>query len=58
MIQFGFLLQILNPKEHRDEVNAKVMKEMKQQMEGSQNIQMPFDMKEMAYGGFKVKVEG
>ncbi|HCM52515.1 TPA: DUF1428 domain-containing protein, partial [Candidatus Wolfebacteria bacterium] len=43
---------------HRDEVNAKVMKDMNNQMEGHKNILMPFDMKRMAYGGFQVEVEG
>lgn len=39
---------------HRDRVNAKVMKAM-QSMEMSEN-NMPFDMKRLAYGGFKVWV--
>jgi uncharacterized protein YbaA (DUF1428 family) len=38
---------------HRDRVNAKVMKEM-EQAPGFKD--MPFDMKRMAYGGFKVLV--
>jgi uncharacterized protein YbaA (DUF1428 family) len=41
---------------HRDKVNAKVMKDPRlgQGMEGKE---MPFDMKRMYYGGFKVLVE-
>ncbi len=45
-------------KEHRDEVNAKVMAEMHEQMKDQENMQMPFDMKRMAYGGFQVEVAG
>ena len=41
---------------HRDRVNAKVMKDprLAASMEGKP---MPFDMKRMAYGGFKVIVD-
>ncbi len=41
---------------HRNGVNAKVMKDprMAKMMEGKS---MPFDVKRMAYGGFKVVVE-
>ncbi len=47
---------VYNSKEHRDEVNAKVMKEMSEM--GDEDFQMPFDMKRMATGGFEVVVEG
>jgi uncharacterized protein YbaA (DUF1428 family) len=41
---------------HRDRVNAKVMKDPR--MNGlCDEKSMPFDMKRMAYGGFKVVVE-
>jgi uncharacterized protein YbaA (DUF1428 family) len=40
---------------HRDKVNAKVMKD-KRLGEGMPK-EMPFDMKRMAYGGFKTLVE-
>jgi uncharacterized protein YbaA (DUF1428 family) len=42
---------------HRDQVNKKVMAdpEIKKSME---NTPMPFDVKRMAYGGFKFLVEG
>ena len=41
---------------HRDRVNAKVMKEM--MASGGEPTDMPFDMRRMAYGGFKALVEG
>ena len=49
---------VFKSKEHRDEVNAKVMAEMDKQHEGDKDMSMPFDMKRMAYGGFQVEVEG
>ncbi len=55
-VWFSFI--IFKSKEHRDEVNAKVMEEMNSQMEEYKDIIIPFDMKRMAYGGFKVEVEG
>lgn len=55
-VWFSFI--VFKSKEHRDEVNAKVMEEMGKQMEGKQEMTMPFEMKRMAYGGFQVEVEG
>lgn len=55
-VWFSFI--VFKSKEHRDEVNAKVMEEMSKQMEGGKEMSMPFDMKKMAYGGFQVEVEG
>ena len=55
-VWFSFI--IFKSKEHRDEVNAKVMAEMSEQMKDMQDMQTPFDMKKMAYGGFEVEVEG
>ena len=43
-------------RKHRDEVNAKVMADPRIQSMGPEN--MPFDCKRMAYGGFKVIVQG
>lgn len=43
-------------KKHRDSVNAKVMKD-KRTHEMCDPANMPFDMKRMAYGGFKVLVK-
>lgn len=55
-VWFSFI--VFESKEHRDEVNAKVMEEMNEQMEKYKDMLMPFDMKRMAYGGFGVAVEG
>lgn len=55
-VWFSFI--IFKSKEHRDEVNAKVMAEMSEQMKDLVDMSMPFDMKKMAYGGFQVEVEG
>ena len=55
-VWFSFI--VFKSKEHRDEVNAKVMEDMSNQMEGTKDMSMPFDMKRMAYGGFTVEIEG
>ena len=55
-VWFSFI--VFKSKEHRDEVNAKVMEEMSKSMEGNKDMSIPFDMKRMAYGGFQVVVEG
>lgn len=55
-VWFSFI--VFKSKKHRDEVNAKVMAEMDEQMKDLKDFQMPFDMKRMAYGGFQVEVEG
>jgi uncharacterized protein YbaA (DUF1428 family) len=41
---------------HRDRVNAQVMKDPRMSPEQMKDA-MPFDMKRMAYGGFKVVVD-
>lgn len=41
---------------HRDQVNKKVMAQMHKEYKGKKMPPMPFDMKRMAYGGFKVIV--
>jgi uncharacterized protein YbaA (DUF1428 family) len=41
---------------HRDKVNAKVMKDPR--MGDMDPKSMPFDLKRMAYGGFKILVDG
>lgn len=43
---------IFKNKSHRNKVNAKVMKEMEKTMKDFDIKDMPFDMKEMLYGGF------
>ncbi len=45
---------VFKSRAHRDRVNAKVMKEMEEKMGDVK--EMPFDMKRMVYGGFKVLV--
>lgn len=55
-VWFSFI--VFKSREHRDEVNAKVMAEMDEQMKDFQDMQMPFDMARMAYGGFQAEVEG
>jgi len=52
-VWFSFI--VYNSREHRDEVNARVMEEMKERE--NQDMQMPFDMNRFAYGGFEVVVE-
>jgi uncharacterized protein YbaA (DUF1428 family) len=44
-------------RKHRDQVNAKVMKEMQEIYDKKKDTSMPFDMKKMAYAGFKVIVD-
>jgi len=46
---------VFKDRKHRDMVNAKVMRDPF--MKDAQPAQMPFDMKRMVYGGFKVLVE-
>ena len=45
---------VFKSRAHRDRVNSKVMKEMEKMGEPKD---MPFDMKRMVYGGFKVLVD-
>lgn len=56
-VVFAYIL--FNSRQHRDEVNVKVMKEMEAEMNKPENKNkpMPFDMKRTAYGGFNVIVE-
>lgn len=54
-VWFSFI--VFKSREHRDEVNTKMIREMTKQMEGMEKISMPFDAKRMAYGGFQVEVE-
>jgi uncharacterized protein YbaA (DUF1428 family) len=55
-VWFSFI--VFNSKEHRDEVNKKVMEEMSESFKDQNDFEMPTDMKKMAYGGFEVAVEG
>jgi uncharacterized protein YbaA (DUF1428 family) len=49
---------VYESKQHRDEVNTKVMDEMNEKYKDAKDFSMPFDMKRMARGGFSVEVEG
>ena len=53
-VVFSFI--VYKSKAHRDAVNKKVMKEMDAQMKDHPQ-KMPFDMRRMAYGGFKTIVQ-
>jgi uncharacterized protein YbaA (DUF1428 family) len=53
---FSFI--VYKSRAHRDEVNAKVMKDPDMNDPEWKDKPMPFDMKRAAYGGFKVIVEG
>jgi uncharacterized protein YbaA (DUF1428 family) len=55
-VWFSFI--VFNSKEHRDEVNKKVIAEMDESYADQGDFEMPNDMKKMAYGGFEVAVEG
>lgn len=55
-VWFSFI--VFNSKEHRDEVNKKVMEEMNELYKDKTDFEMPTDMKKMAYGGFEAVVEG
>jgi uncharacterized protein YbaA (DUF1428 family) len=54
-VWFSFI--VFESKAHRDEVNAKVMQAMGE-AEEYKDMLMPFDMKQLVYGGFQVEVEG
>lgn len=54
-VVFSFI--VYKSREHRDEVNAKVMQDPAMNDPKSKDKPMPFDMKRMAYGGFRVIVE-
>lgn len=55
-IWFSFI--VFRSKEHRDEVNKKVMAEMSEMPMTEAGFEMPADMTKMAYGGFEAVVEG
>jgi uncharacterized protein YbaA (DUF1428 family) len=55
-VWFSFI--VFKSKEHRDEVNKKVMEEMSESFKDQDDFEMPTEMKRMAYGGFEVAVEG
>ena len=55
-VWFSFI--VFESKQHRDEVNEKVMREMDETYADATDFVMPTDMTKMAYGGFEVAVEG
>lgn len=55
-VWFSFI--VFESRQHRDEVNAKVMQEMGEAYDVKSEFVSPFDMSKMAYGGFEVVVEG
>lgn len=55
-VWFSFI--VFESRQHRDEVNKKVMKEMDESYEEQTDFVSPFKMSQLAYGGFEVKVEG
>ena len=54
-VVFSFI--IFASREHRDEVNARVLKDPLMNDPSRADRPMPFEMKRMAYGGFTVIVE-
>lgn len=54
-VVFSFI--VFKSRAHRDRVNAKVMKDPAMNDPAYKDMEMPFDMKRMAYGGFKVLVD-
>ena len=52
VVVFSYI--VFKSRAHRDRINAKVMKEMEKMCEPKE---MPFDVKRMLYGGFKVLVD-
>ncbi len=54
-IWFSFI--VFESKEHRDEVNKKVMAEMDEAYQEQSDFVSPFEMNKMAKGGFEVVVE-
>ncbi len=55
LVVFSYI--VYKSRAHRDQVNAKVMKDPMMNDPKNKNQPMPFDMKRMASGGFKVLVD-
>lgn len=53
-VWFSFI--VFKSKQHRNQVNTKVMKDPAMNPPEWQGQPMPFDMKRFSYGGFKVEV--
>ncbi|MBI2048642.1 MAG: DUF1428 domain-containing protein [Parcubacteria group bacterium] len=54
-VWFSFI--VYKSRKHRDQVNAKVMKDPMMSDPAWKDKPMPFDMKRFAYGGFEVQVD-
>lgn len=54
-VWFSFI--VFKNKKHRDEVNKKVMSYFDKKYADAKDMSMPFDVRKMAYGGFKVEVD-
>jgi len=54
-VWFSFI--VFESRQHRDEVNKKVMEEMDAAYNEHSDFTSPFEMNQMAYGGFEVLVE-
>ncbi|HET8670531.1 MAG TPA: DUF1428 domain-containing protein [Candidatus Saccharimonadales bacterium] len=54
-VLFSFI--VFESKEHRDKVNKKVMDEMDEAYREQSDFKPPFEMSQMAYGGFEVIVQ-
>lgn len=48
---------VYESREHRDDVNKKVNRDIEKEMENQKDMRMPFDMRKMAYGGFSAIVD-
>jgi uncharacterized protein YbaA (DUF1428 family) len=55
LILYSFI--IYKSKAHRDSVNKKVMKDPYMSPDNQKDMEMPFDIKKMTYGGFKAIVD-
>jgi uncharacterized protein YbaA (DUF1428 family) len=53
-VWFSFV--VYKDKRHRDTVNKKVMDFFNKKYANHKDMEMPFDVRKMAYGGFKVEV--
>jgi uncharacterized protein YbaA (DUF1428 family) len=54
-VWFSFI--VFKSRAHRDTVNKKVMDYFSKKYADQKDMPMPFDVKKMAYGGFKVRVK-
>lgn len=55
LVLFSFI--VYKSRKHRDSVNKKVMAYFEKKYKDPKDQEMPFDMKRMAYGGFKALVD-